>query len=51
MEYLTSFIDIILHLDKHLAMLVQQYGPWIYAILFRDHLQRNRLCGDAFPAR
>ena len=34
MEYLTSFIDIILHLDKHLAMLVQQYGPWIYAILF-----------------
>jgi membrane-associated protein len=34
MEYLTSFIDIILHLDKHLALLVQQYGQWIYAILF-----------------
>lgn len=34
MEYLTSFIDLILHLDKHLAMLVQQYGSWIYAILF-----------------
>jgi membrane-associated protein len=34
MEYLTAFIDIILHLDKHLAMLVQQYGQWIYAILF-----------------
>ena len=34
MEYLTSFFDIILHLDKHLAMLVQQYGQWIYAILF-----------------
>jgi membrane-associated protein len=34
MEYLTSFIDIILHLDKHLALLVQQYGLWIYAILF-----------------
>jgi membrane-associated protein len=34
MEYLTSFIDIILHLDKHLALLVQQYGVWIYAILF-----------------
>ncbi|HRF12224.1 MAG: DedA family protein [Candidatus Accumulibacter phosphatis] len=34
MEYLTSFIDIILHLDKHLAILVQQYGSWIYAILF-----------------
>jgi len=34
MEYLATFIDIILHLDKHLAMLVQQYGIWIYAILF-----------------
>lgn len=34
MEYLTAFIDIMLHLDKHLAMLVQQYGAWIYVILF-----------------
>ena len=34
MEILTQFIDIILHLDKHLAVLVQQYGPWIYGILF-----------------
>ena len=34
MEYLASFIDIVLHLDKHLALLVQQYGTWIYAILF-----------------
>ncbi len=34
MEYLATFIDIILHLDKHLAVLVQQYGIWIYAILF-----------------
>ena len=34
MEYVATFIDIILHLDKHLAMLVQDYGVWIYAILF-----------------
>ena len=34
MEYLAAFLDIILHLDKHLALLVQQYGVWIYAILF-----------------
>lgn len=34
MELLTAFLDILLHLDKHLAVLVQQYGPWIYAILF-----------------
>ena len=34
MEYIAAFIDIVLHLDKHLAVLVQQYGTWIYAILF-----------------
>lgn len=34
MEYLASFIDLVLHLDKYLTVLVQQYGTWIYAILF-----------------
>ena len=34
MEILTQFIDIVLHLDKHLALMVQQYGLWIYGILF-----------------
>lgn len=34
MEFFTQFIDIILHLDKHLALMVQQYGLWIYGILF-----------------
>ncbi|GAA5183632.1 DedA family protein [Niveibacterium umoris] len=34
MELLLPFIDIVLHLDKHLAVMVGQYGPWIYAILF-----------------
>ena len=34
MEILAQFIDIVLHLDKHLAILVQQYGLWIYGILF-----------------
>ena len=29
-----QFLDIVLHLDKHLAVLVQQYGLWIYGILF-----------------
>ncbi len=29
-----QFMDIIVHLDKHLALLVQQYGLWIYGILF-----------------
>lgn len=34
MEILLQFVDIVLHLDKHLAVLVQNYGTWIYAILF-----------------
>jgi membrane-associated protein len=34
MELLTSFIDIVLHLDAHLLALVQEYGVWVYAILF-----------------
>ncbi len=34
MEWITSFVDIVLHLDHHLTILVAQYGVWIYAILF-----------------
>lgn len=34
MEFLTGFIDIVLHLDKHLQVLIHNYGVWIYAILF-----------------
>ncbi len=33
-ELIAQFIDIILHVDKYLAMLLAQYGTWIYAILF-----------------
>ncbi len=34
MDLLTSFIDIILHLDTHLLALTHQYGVWVYGILF-----------------
>ncbi len=34
MDLLVQFIDIILHLDKHLAELIIHYGVWIYGILF-----------------
>ena len=34
MELLSQFLDIVLHLDAHLLALVQEYGVWIYAILF-----------------
>jgi membrane-associated protein len=33
-DLLTAFIDIILHLDAHLLALTQEYGMWVYAILF-----------------
>ena len=34
MEIVSSFIDIVLHLDRHLQTLVANYGVWIYLILF-----------------
>jgi membrane-associated protein len=34
MELLHWFIDLVLHLDKHLVELFMDYGVWIYAILF-----------------
>lgn len=34
MELLKKFLDIVLHLDKHLDGLVTQFGPWLYVILF-----------------
>lgn len=34
MEFLTPLIDMVLHLDRHLAALMADYGNWIYAILF-----------------
>jgi len=34
MEILHKFIDLFLHLDKHLGELIGEYGLWTYAILF-----------------
>ena len=34
MDLLATFIDIVLHLDAHLLALTQEYGIWVYAILF-----------------
>lgn len=34
LELIHWFIDIVLHLDKHLVELLEHYGIWIYAILF-----------------
>ena len=34
MELVAAFVDVVLHLDRHLQWLVQNYGVWVYAILF-----------------
>ena len=34
MELLAQFVDLVLHLDEHLRWLVENYGVWVYLILF-----------------
>jgi membrane-associated protein len=34
MDLLLSFVDLFLHLDKHLADIIDKFGIWTYAILF-----------------
>ncbi|MBP8019031.1 MAG: DedA family protein [Hylemonella sp.] len=34
MELIGYLIDFILHVDKHLEMFVQNYGVWVYVLLF-----------------
>jgi membrane-associated protein len=34
LDLLSTFLDIVLHLDTHLQWLVANYGVWIYLILF-----------------
>ena len=34
MELIRTFIEILMHLDKHLGGVIQDYGSWTYLILF-----------------
>ena len=34
MEFLMWFLDVFMHLDKHLNVLIQDFGIWTYLILF-----------------
>src|SRR5262245_17115410 len=34
MDWIWSLVDMFLHLDKHLNVLIEQYGVWIYLIVF-----------------
>lgn len=34
MEFIHLLIDFVLHVDQHLMVFVQNYGAWVYALLF-----------------
>jgi membrane-associated protein len=34
MELIRKFIDMVLHIDRHLGPLIEQFGPWMYVLLF-----------------
>lgn len=34
MELLSGFLDLLVHLDKHLLSVTQNYGGWVYLLLF-----------------
>jgi membrane-associated protein len=34
MDWISLVLDFILHVDVHLQTFVQNYGPWVYALLF-----------------
>jgi len=34
MDFLLLLLDIVLHLDKHISVLIQYFGVWIYVIMF-----------------
>jgi len=34
MDLLKTVIEFVLHIDKHLSAIIQQFGAWTYAILF-----------------
>ena len=34
MDTLLQFVNLVLHIDKFLGVFIQQYGAWVYAVLF-----------------
>ena len=34
MDFLTTVVDLFLHLDEYLSVAIQSYGTWTYALLF-----------------
>ena len=56
MEFIEFIIDFILHIDRHMVEIVQQYHMWAYAILFLIIFCETGLVftpflpGDSLPA-
>ena len=46
-----GMLDLLLHVDKHLAALVASAGPWTYVLLFAVIFAETGLVVDAVPAR
>lgn len=34
MEWLSTFVEFVLHVDKYLVIILQNYGGWTYALMF-----------------
>jgi len=34
MDLISNLLDLFLHLDEHLSVVIQTYGTWTYLILF-----------------
>ena len=34
MELINAFLEILMHLDRHLDLVIRSYGTWTYGILF-----------------
>ena len=49
MEF-SSLVDIFLHLDTHLAAVVERHGMWVYALLFAIIFVETGLVGTALFA-
>ena len=46
-----GMLDLLLHVDKHLAALVASAGPWTYVLLFAVIFAETGLVVSAVPAR
>ena len=51
MDLVKQLVDVFLHLDRHLAEVVRDYGTLTNVILFVHRLLRDRPRRDAVPAR